>query len=49
MIDEIEPIKDDDEAIRDYGVDIATKLCRELLDSGMVDGFHFYTLNREVT
>jgi len=44
----IMPIKDNDEAIRNFGVDFAVKQCRELLDSGVVDGLHFYTLNREV-
>jgi len=45
---DITPIKDNDEAIRNYGIDFAVKQCRELLDSGLVDGLHFYTLNREV-
>jgi len=45
---DITPIKDNDEAIRKYGIDFAVKQCRELLDSGVVDGIHFYTLNREV-
>ncbi|XP_008165443.2 methylenetetrahydrofolate reductase (NADPH) isoform X1 [Chrysemys picta bellii] len=44
----IEPIKDNDAAIRNYGVELAVSMCRELLDSGMVSGLHFYTLNREV-
>ncbi|CAM4672359.1 unnamed protein product [Caretta caretta] len=44
----IEPIKDNDAAIRNYGVELAASMCRELLDSGMVSGLHFYTLNREV-
>ncbi|KFV79474.1 Methylenetetrahydrofolate reductase, partial [Struthio camelus australis] len=46
--DVIEPIKDNDAAIRNYGVELAVSMCRELLDSGMVHGLHFYTLNREV-
>ncbi len=48
IIDAIEPIKDNDEAIRNYGVDLAFDLCKQLLDSGRVNGLHFYTLNREV-
>ncbi|CAF1407951.1 unnamed protein product [Rotaria magnacalcarata] len=43
----IEPIKDNDEAIRNFGVQICVDLCRILLDSGKVHGLHFYTLNRE--
>ncbi|XP_062449091.1 methylenetetrahydrofolate reductase (NADPH) [Rhea pennata] len=46
--DVIEPIKDNDAAIRNYGVELAVSMCRELLDSGMVHGLHFFTLNREV-
>ncbi|XP_034358929.1 methylenetetrahydrofolate reductase (NADPH) isoform X1 [Arvicanthis niloticus] len=46
--DVIEPIKDNDAAIRNYGIELAVSLCRELLDSGLVPGLHFYTLNREV-
>lgn len=44
----IEPIKDNDAAIRNYGVQQAVGMCRVLLDSGKVPGLHFYTLNREV-
>ncbi|XP_029410345.1 methylenetetrahydrofolate reductase isoform X2 [Nannospalax galili] len=46
--DVIEPIKDNDAAIRNYGIELAVSLCRELLDSGLVPGLHFYTLNRKV-
>nr|XP_039248684.1 methylenetetrahydrofolate reductase-like [Styela clava] len=43
----IEPIKDNDAAIRNFGIDYATDMCRELLNSGEVWGFHMYTLNLE--
>ena len=48
ILDAINPIKDNDEAIRNFGVDQATLLCKVLLGSGQVHGLHFYTLNREV-
>lgn len=44
----LEPIKDNDAAIRNYGIQLAVDMCRVLLDSGKVPGLHFYTLNREV-
>lgn len=44
----IEPIKDNDAAIRNYGIQQAVEMCRVLLDSGKVPGLHIYTLNREV-
>ncbi|XP_056651747.1 methylenetetrahydrofolate reductase (NADPH) isoform X4 [Monodelphis domestica] len=46
--DVIEPIKDNDAAIRNYGIELAVTMCKELLASGLVPGLHFYTLNREV-
>ncbi|XP_045155057.1 methylenetetrahydrofolate reductase isoform X3 [Echinops telfairi] len=46
--DVIEPIKDNDAAIRNYGIELAVNLCQELLASGLAPGLHFYTLNREV-
>jgi len=42
----LEPIKDDDAAVKRYGVQLAASTCRRLLDAG-VPGVHFYTLNLE--
>ena len=47
ILDELEPIKHDDEAVREYGINMCTDMCRTLLNSGKVNGLHFYTLNRE--
>ncbi|KAL7827499.1 hypothetical protein SRHO_G00332170 [Serrasalmus rhombeus] len=44
----IEPIKDNDDAIRNYGIHHAVEMCKVLLASGDVPGLHIYTLNREV-
>lgn len=48
IVSTLERIKDNDEAIRVYGIEKAVELCKGLLDSGKVFGLHFYTLNREV-
>ena len=45
MLAELNPIADDPDAVVQYGVDWATRQCRELLKA-KVDGLHFYTLNK---
>ncbi|EDV24348.1 uncharacterized protein TRIADDRAFT_26971 [Trichoplax adhaerens] len=47
ILDTIESIKDNDEAIRKFGIVEATNLCKKLLASDDVPGIHVYTLNRE--
>ena len=41
---DLEPIRDNPDLIRRYGVDFATGQCEELIGHG-VPGIHFYTLN----
>lgn len=43
---DLEPIRDDDEAVKAYGVEYCTEMCKTLLAKDIV-GFHFYTLNLE--
>lgn len=42
----IEPIKSDDEKVREFGVEFGIKQCQELIDGG-VRFLHFYTMNLE--
>lgn len=42
----LEPIKDDDEAVKALGVQVTVDMCKKMLDAGL-KGFHFYTLNLE--
>jgi len=45
MVQRLEKHGDDEEATRQYGVEVCTEICRRLLDHG-VPGIHFYCLNR---
>jgi len=44
--DALEPIKNDDEAVKNYGVKLGIEMCKTLLDAG-IPSLHFYTLNLE--
>ena len=48
ILSALEAVKDDDEAVKTRGVDIAVSMCQTLLRDGYCDGVHFYTLNLEV-
>lgn len=45
--DAMEPIKDDDVAVKQFGVRLGVDMCRRILKSGLSPGIHFYTLNLE--
>jgi methylenetetrahydrofolate reductase (NADPH) len=45
LAERLHQVEGDAEAVRAIGVEVATGLCRELLDAG-APGIHFYTLNR---
>ena len=44
--DALEPIKDNDEAVKNYGVELAVQMCTRLREAG-APCLHFYTLNLE--
>jgi methylenetetrahydrofolate reductase (NADPH) len=46
IYDALEPIKDDDQAVKDYGIKLAIDMCQKLRAAG-INGFHFYTMNLE--
>ncbi|GJD09366.1 Probable methylenetetrahydrofolate reductase [Galdieria sulphuraria] len=43
----LQPIKDDDAAVKEFGIRLGIDMCRRILHSGLVPGIHFYTLNLE--
>jgi methylenetetrahydrofolate reductase (NADPH) len=44
----LEPVKNNDEAVKKVGCEIASDICRRiLLETEDIDGVHFYTLNLE--
>jgi methylenetetrahydrofolate reductase (NADPH) len=45
VVARVEAVADDPDEVRRVGVELATELCRDLLDNE-VPGLHFYTLNR---
>jgi methylenetetrahydrofolate reductase (NADPH) len=47
VMERLEPVRHDDEAIKEIGCDIAAGMCRRILAESDVDGVHFYTLNLE--
>ena len=48
LLERLEAIKEDADAVRQCGVEHAAQQCRELLEGG-VPGIHFYTLNRSTS
>lgn len=46
VLDVVAPLKDNDEAIRNYGIHQSVQLIKELFNADMAPGIHFYTLNR---
>mmetsp|Transcript_18077 Transcript_18077/g.45303 ORF Transcript_18077/g.45303 Transcript_18077/m.45303 type:complete len:656 (+) Transcript_18077:205-2172(+) len=51
IFDRLEPIKDDEQLVKAYGVEQAIQMCTELLTNSemKIRGLHFYTLNLETS
>lgn len=47
IVDAMEPIKENDVAVKEFGVRLGVDMCRRILKSGLCPGIHFYTLNLE--
>ncbi|KAK9672132.1 hypothetical protein RND81_12G079000 [Saponaria officinalis] len=46
ITDALEPIKDNEEAVKAYGIHLGTEMCKKILASG-IKQLHLYTLNME--
>lgn len=46
IIAALEPIKDNEEAVKAYGVHLGTEMCKKILAHG-IKTLHLYTLNME--
>ncbi|GLC56702.1 hypothetical protein PLESTB_001136600 [Pleodorina starrii] len=46
IMETVEANKDNDEAIKNFGIELGVKMCRQLLEAG-TPGVHMYTLNLE--
>lgn len=45
--DDLESIKDDDQAVKDYGIDLAVQYVHQIKEQTGINGFHIYTFNLE--
>ena len=46
IAEKLESLKKDASGFREYGIELATNMCKELIEYG-IPGLHFYTLNME--
>lgn len=46
ILDTVESLKDNEEAVRAYGIDLGVQMCKRLLEAG-VPGLHMYSLNTD--
>ncbi|CAG8460272.1 3024_t:CDS:2 [Paraglomus occultum] len=46
ILEDLEPIKDDDAAVKEYGISLTVKMIKQMYANG-IKGYHFYTMNLE--
>ncbi|PCI98001.1 MAG: methylenetetrahydrofolate reductase [Flavobacteriales bacterium] len=46
ILADLEPIKNDDKKVAEYGIQLSIKMCQKLIDNN-INYLHLYTLNRE--
>lgn len=46
ILEDLEPIKNDESKVKKYGIDLCVKMCQDLIEKG-VRFLHFYTINLE--
>ncbi|XP_046743706.1 methylenetetrahydrofolate reductase [Diprion similis] len=46
ILQDLELIKDDDAAVQEYGMNLSTRVVKEIYQSGTANGIHVFTLNR---
>lgn len=46
ILDTLEPIKDNADAVKAYGIHLGTQMCKQLIDAG-TPGLHMYSLNQD--
>jgi len=46
ILEDLEPIKDDDAAVKEYGISLTVKMIKQMSANG-IKGYHFYTMNLE--
>ncbi|CAJ0846780.1 14968_t:CDS:10 [Entrophospora sp. SA101] len=46
VLDDLEPIKHDDDAVKKYGIELTIRMVKKMYAAG-IKGYHFYTMNLE--
>lgn len=47
FLERLDPVRENDQLVRDIGTELLSEMCQRLLDSGYVTHLHLYTMNLE--